>query len=111
MGKNSNIDLEENLITKNAEGEEVNNELLDTTGFFRKLFLMHSNKIINLGDKKHFTTNMLFNLRDSFTSKNNQDFFDYYEARKEKYKDDFYHLAMRYPRKEYILSFIIQCIK
>lgn len=99
-------ELSEKLIKKEEE-----TEYLHSKGILYNLFIGHTNKIIKKGDESHFTLDMLYKMEDKYNSKNTSHFLEYYEKRKEKYKNDFYHLSVRYPRDQFYYSLILQIIK
>lgn len=106
-----NKDLEQKLITQKKGKKEPKDIMLHETNPFRRLFVYHPNKIIDLGQKTAYNKDMLFKLEDKYLHKNFEHFNEYYEKRKEYYGDDFYHMAIRYPLNEFYVSLGFQIVK
>lgn len=93
----SNSDLKENLIKKRKP-----NRILHEEGFFGRFFFTQLNKIIRDGNEKPFTEDMLYYLEEEYLYSDYPKFRAYYEKNKKRYSNDFFHLAIRYTRKENI---------
>lgn len=97
--------MNESLIkqreVKNVEGKK---RFFHGSWLFRAFFF-HLSSIINAGNKKPYSYDMLFKLEDEFLYKDFENFGVFYENNKKKYKNDFFGLILKYCRK-YI--FIVQ---
>lgn len=102
--KTTEEELSQALINKKGNRKE---RKLFTSGFFGRLFFKDINKIINDGSKQKFTEEMLYSLDDQYLYKDYPNFKKYYDDNKEKYKEDFFHLHLRYTKKENIQRMVI----
>ena len=64
-----------------------------------KAFFLYINKIINAGCSKTFTEDMLYRLDKELLHDDFDNFYKFYEKKKEQYKDDFLGLLFDYNRK------------
>lgn len=91
----SSPELKEQLIK-----HKRTRKTLHSVGFFGRVFFTFLGKVVEEGNKETYNEDKLTYLEDEYLYADYPNFKKYYEKNKKRYKNDFFHLYIRYTKKE-----------